>query len=72
MLACEPMGTPRPKVEWEKNGKPISSSGFHYHVHDTGTLEFSSVKVKDAADYTCLVNNEAGSLSKSFTVEVLG
>ena len=41
-----------------------------FRMLQSGSLEFSSVRLTDTGNYTCLATNEAGSANKSLAFEV--
>uniref|UniRef100_F1S0Y1 Hemicentin-2 n=1 Tax=Sus scrofa TaxID=9823 RepID=F1S0Y1_PIG len=62
-LLCDARGTPTPNITWHKDGqalsRPADSSG-------AGRV----LRVGDAGLYTCLAQNPAGEIEKSFRVRV--
>uniref|UniRef100_A0A4X1TD56 Hemicentin-2 n=1 Tax=Sus scrofa TaxID=9823 RepID=A0A4X1TD56_PIG len=67
-LLCDARGTPTPNITWHKNGqalsRPADSSGAGR------VLRVEGVQVGDAGLYTCLAQNPAGEIEKSFQVRV--
>lgn len=64
-------GNPRPAVRWLYNGKPISES-----PHTTNgakiraySLHLDMMRQYDDGQYTCVAENELGSVNHTFTVE---
>ncbi|CAK6433530.1 unnamed protein product [Pipistrellus nathusii] len=67
-LRCDARGTPSPNVTWHKDGRALSSQ------EDGGgtgqRLRVEAVQVGDDGLYTCLAQNPAGEIEKSFQVRV--
>ncbi|KAM5180688.1 myomesin-3 [Mantella aurantiaca] len=65
-LACTVMGTPRPSVQWFKNGQPIelrtSPPGKYKILNSYGmlTLEIRRCSMEDSADYSVVATNDFG------------
>ncbi|XP_019355735.1 hemicentin-1 isoform X2 [Alligator mississippiensis] len=70
-VMCLSDGTPTPKMSWLKNGQvlslgpnmTISNQGMVFHIAKT--------EIDDTGRYTCTASNEAGEVSKHFTLKVL-
>lgn len=71
-LVCNVHGTPRPTVEWKKDGQSIDSSSKLkiQNVHSKHSLIISSVEKEDFGVYSCHANSEKGSASE--TIEISG
>lgn len=69
---CDTEGIPKPEVTWERDGVEIPSSGPNYMMHRSGSLHFSPVDVEDSGEYRCTATNEAGSVSRDFSLSVQG
>lgn len=54
-LLCRVSGFPVTKVEWSKDGRPVSSNRHSYHSDNS--LVISQVSVEDSGSYTCTVSN---------------
>lgn len=74
-LRCRAEGTPRPQVTWYKDGRVI------HNVPETGgvdlqgsrhTLKVSNLMEEDSGRYMCWVQNRAGSINFTYTLEVIG
>lgn len=71
-MKCFTDGTPAPTVSWFKNGNPLSL-GAHLTSSDQGmVLHFVKAEIGDTGKYTCVASNEAGDISKHFSLKVLG
>ncbi|KAM4722858.1 hemicentin-1 [Rhinophrynus dorsalis] len=61
-LQCEVTGTPKPKVEWIKNGRLINTDVNQnlYRLLSSGSLVIISPTVEDTGMYVCSASNDAG------------
>lgn len=71
-LECEGRGVPPPTVTWYRNGVAILSSRQAQYVERGHYLKIPGVQASDAGQYTCKVNNVAGSAEKTYELEVYG
>ncbi|XP_077188775.1 hemicentin-1 isoform X2 [Paroedura picta] len=70
-LVCLANGTPAPKILWRKDDKPLNL-GFHVILENQGmSLNIAESEADDTGKYTCVASNEAGEVSKHFTLKVL-
>ncbi|KAH3791376.1 hypothetical protein DPMN_144860, partial [Dreissena polymorpha] len=69
-LSCETIGLPDPIVTWTKDGVNFPTTGLRHRMRPSGTIDFNSVRLEDAGDYSCLATNEAGTATRSMTLEV--
>ncbi|XP_053195848.1 fibroblast growth factor receptor 1-A-like [Scomber japonicus] len=71
---CQASGNPVPSLRWYKNGKEVRKDqrigGFKIRDH-TWTLIMESVVLSDEGNYTCVVENEYGSLKHTYQLDVL-
>ncbi|XP_040215726.1 hemicentin-1 isoform X1 [Rana temporaria] len=61
-LNCEVTGTPKPTVEWKKNGLLINTN-MNYNIYrflSSGSLIIISTAVEDTGMYVCFASNDAG------------
>ncbi|XP_045531935.1 titin isoform X5 [Pieris brassicae] len=67
-----PVGDPRLKVEWLRNGVPITASNRITTMHDFGyvALNMKYVNPEDSGTYTCRAVNELGQAVTSSTLFV--
>ncbi|XP_018397088.1 PREDICTED: titin [Cyphomyrmex costatus] len=67
-----PVGDPKLKVEWLRNGIPISASNRVTTMHDFGyvALNMKYVNPEDSGTYTCRATNELGEAVTSATLLV--
>ncbi|XP_046465810.1 titin isoform X2 [Neodiprion pinetum] len=67
-----PVGDPRLKVEWLRNGVPISASNRVTTMHDFGyvALNLKYVNPEDSGSYTCRAVNDLGEAVTSATMFV--
>lgn len=54
-LLCRVSDYPFPRVEWQKDGSPVSSTRHTYQ--SDSSLVISNVQAEDAGTYTCMVSN---------------
>ncbi|XP_075051490.1 myomesin-3 isoform X2 [Mixophyes fleayi] len=65
-LACTVLGTPKPAIQWFKNGQPIdltsSPPGKYRILNEFGmlTLEIRRCTMEDSADYSVVATNDFG------------
>nr|XP_019964678.1 PREDICTED: fibroblast growth factor receptor 1-A-like [Paralichthys olivaceus] len=71
---CQATGNPVPSLHWYKNGKEFRKDqrigGFKIRDH-MWTLIMESVVPSDKGNYTCVVENEHGSLRHTYLLDVL-
>ncbi|KAM3600205.1 uncharacterized protein V6R79_019471 [Siganus canaliculatus] len=71
---CQALGNPAPSLRWYKNGKEFRKDqrigGFKIRDH-VGTLIMESVVPSDRGNYTCVVENEYGSLTHTYLLDVV-
>lgn len=71
-IKCLTDGTPVPTMSWFKNGHPLSLGARLTSSNQGMVLHFVKAEVGDAGKYTCVASNEAGDISKHFSLKVLG
>ncbi|XP_042302856.1 papilin isoform X3 [Sceloporus undulatus] len=54
-LLCKASNSPFPRVEWQKDGRPVSSDRHTYQ--SDSSLVISQLKAEDAGLYTCMIYN---------------
>ncbi|XP_056379622.1 hemicentin-1 isoform X2 [Hyla sarda] len=61
-LSCDVTGTPKPRVEWKKNGQLLNTDINQniYRLLSSGSLIIISPSVDDTGMYICYVSNDAG------------
>ncbi|KAK7895305.1 hypothetical protein WMY93_020630 [Mugilogobius chulae] len=71
---CQAIGNPTPTLRWYKNGKEFRKDqrigGFKIRDH-MWTLIMESVVPSDKGNYTCVVENEHGSLKHTYLLDVV-
>ncbi|XP_032379289.1 fibroblast growth factor receptor 2 isoform X1 [Etheostoma spectabile] len=71
---CAAEGNPKPKLRWLKNGRPFRQEdrmgGYKVRTQHW-TLIMESVVPSDKGNYTCLVENEFGSINHTYTLDVV-
>ncbi|XP_028279689.1 fibroblast growth factor receptor 2 isoform X2 [Parambassis ranga] len=71
---CAAGGKPAPKLSWLKNGRPFRQEdrmGGYKVRSQHWTLIMESVVPSDKGNYTCLVENEFGSINHTYTLDVV-
>ncbi|XP_037128516.1 fibroblast growth factor receptor 2 isoform X5 [Syngnathus acus] len=71
---CSAGGNPRPKLRWLKNSRPFRQEdrmGGYKVRSQHWTLIMESVVPSDKGNYTCLVENEFGTISHTYTLDVV-
>ncbi|XP_068001004.1 immunoglobulin superfamily member 10 [Melanerpes formicivorus] len=62
-IDCRAEGSPPPQIMWIVPGNIFLTApyyGSRLMVHENGTLEIRNVRASDAAEFVCVVRNEAG------------
>ncbi|KAG9274998.1 fibroblast growth factor receptor 2 isoform X2 [Astyanax mexicanus] len=71
---CAAAGDPTPSMHWLKNGKPFRQEdrmgGYKVRLQHW-TLIMESVVPSDKGNYTCVVENKHGSISHTYTLDVV-
>ncbi|XP_059395908.1 fibroblast growth factor receptor 1-A-like isoform X3 [Carassius carassius] len=71
---CQAEGNPMPKLRWLKNGKEFKRDqrigGYKLREH-MWTIIMESVVPSDKGNYTCLVENEYGSINHTYQLDVV-
>ncbi|TRZ22552.1 hypothetical protein HGM15179_004536 [Zosterops borbonicus] len=71
-LVCESSGIPPPSLTWKKNGSPVvpEPSGRVRVLSGGRQLQVAVADRSDAASYTCIASNVAGSATKEYSLQV--
>ncbi|NWV42606.1 HMCN1 protein, partial [Grantiella picta] len=71
-LICESSGIPPPSLTWKKNGSPLvpEPSGRVRVLSGGRQLQVAVADRSDAASYTCIASNMAGSATKEYSLQV--
>ncbi|XP_067825529.1 hemicentin-1-like [Heptranchias perlo] len=69
-LQCDSNGVPAPGITWLKDNRPIVSSSKMIYVEKGQLLQINRAQVSDAGWYTCRARNIAGTMEKSYKVQV--
>lgn len=69
-LSCVFGGVPEPKVVWKKNGKVIQTKTMRYE-NRVAKYTIEKTTVEDEAEYTCVAENEVGSVETRCRVTLL-
>ncbi|ODM95509.1 Protein sidekick [Orchesella cincta] len=70
-LFCEVGGAPMPNVTWYRDESEEVVSQGRFQILDTGSLLIAAVRSRDAAHYTCIRSNVAGTVIGSAHVSIL-
>nr|XP_061831771.1 hemicentin-1-like isoform X1 [Nerophis lumbriciformis] len=70
LLECHVDGNPAPKITWFKDSDPVSPKGPHKILSNGRTLQVLTAQVTDTGRYVCVADNVAGSVEKSFNLNV--
>ncbi|XP_061539337.1 LOW QUALITY PROTEIN: hemicentin-1 [Phycodurus eques] len=70
ILECHVNGNPVPKITWFKDSEPVSPDGPHRILSNGRTLQVLTAQVSDTGRYVCVADNVAGSVEKSFHLNV--
>ncbi|KAM6165457.1 hemicentin-1 [Erethizon dorsatum] len=69
-LECEARGLPVPAITWYKDGQLVISSSQVLYIDKGQFLQIPQAQVSDSGAYTCHITNVAGTIEKSFHVDV--
>uniref|UniRef100_A0A8C4YPA9 Ig-like domain-containing protein n=1 Tax=Gopherus evgoodei TaxID=1825980 RepID=A0A8C4YPA9_9SAUR len=72
---CPAMGNPTPSMRWLKNGKEFKQEhriGGYKVRNQHWSLIMESVVPSDKGNYTCIVENEYGSINHTYHLDVVG
>ncbi|XP_032884067.1 hemicentin-1 isoform X2 [Amblyraja radiata] len=70
-LTCITDGTPTPTLAWLKDTEPLRLGPLMTVGNQGMLLQISAAEVNDSGMYTCVAANEAGEVSKHFSLKVL-
>ncbi|XP_021697884.1 peroxidasin isoform X1 [Aedes aegypti] len=70
-LECEADGNPLPHIWWKRDGQPLSETNRIYLSDDDIELTIEHVKESDAGSYTCVAENELGSVEATAELAVI-
>ena len=67
-----PIGDPKLRVDWLKNGKPIQASNRMSSLHDFGfvALDLKYTRPDDTGSYTCRAVNDLGEANITANLKV--
>lgn len=60
VLECMASGSPKPKLDWMKNGSPLEVTERHFFTADNQLLIIVQTQPSDAGRYTCMMSNTLG------------
>lgn len=61
VLQCMASGTPKPTIQWLKDGAPIRTTERHFFTAEDQLMIIVDTLPSDAGTYQCLLNNSLGS-----------
>lgn len=72
VISCMAKGSPLPRLEWQKDDKPLEPNltERHFFTKDDQLLIIVDAKVEDSGKYTCKMMNTLGSVSDSMELTV--
>ncbi len=59
-LQCKALGSPPPRITWQKGEEPLRPSDRHYFTPGNQLLVIGSTTLEDAGRYTCVMSNTLG------------
>lgn len=68
-MSCDVRGYPLPVITWFKNGEELKGDGIKYQIN-RWTLTVNDLAMDDKGEYVCIVSNEYGSISWTYTLDV--
>ena len=60
VLECLASGSPKPRLEWKKDGEPLVVSNRHFFTADNQLLIIVQTRPSDTGKYTCVMTNTLG------------
>lgn len=60
VLPCMASGTPKPTIEWLKDGEPIHTTERHFFTAEDQLMIIVDTLPSDAGTYQCQLNNSLG------------
>ncbi|XP_067377843.1 hemicentin-1 isoform X1 [Channa argus] len=70
IIPCPAEGSPRPRVQWFKNGLEIHPEQSEFTVARDGALVISTVSASHSGDFKCVATNEAGSVERKTRLKI--
>ena len=73
-LHCPAFGIPKPTIRWTRSGESFSVNSLpNVRIQEGGhQLELFNAHIIDMGLYSCIASNPAGSVTKEFSLDVLG
>ena len=71
VLECMSLRGGKPRLEWIKDGRPVTTSSRHYFAADGQLLVIVKAQSIDSGDYTCVMTNSLGSERATSRLEVV-
>src|SRR5437870_2538333 len=60
VFECHASGSPKPRLTWLKNGRPLPALDRYFFTADNQLLIIVQTQTDDAGDYTCEMTNTLG------------
>lgn len=71
VMECMTSGSPKPRLEWLKDGIPLQPTLRHFFTADDQLLVIVQTQSSDAGEYTCIMTNTLGSERQTSRLTVL-
>ncbi|MED6295336.1 hypothetical protein CHARACLAT_030705, partial [Characodon lateralis] len=69
-IECVASGSPRPQLNWLRNGLPLPVSSNIQLLSAGQVLRITRIQVSDGGTYTCVASNRAGVDNRQYTLQV--
>lgn len=71
-IKCPVIGNPIPHIHWMKDSVPLNTQEAMRGEAEGHMLHIKNSRQEHSGNYTCVAQNHAGNISKSFQLDVLG
>lgn len=71
VLECLASGSPKPRLEWIKDGQPLDVTDRHFFTAEDQLLIIVQTKTSDAGQYTCVMTNTLGTERGTSYLEII-
>jgi hypothetical protein len=72
IIKCPVVGNPVPNIHWMKDSVPLDAPDAVRAEAQGHMLYIKKSRQEHSGNYTCVAQNHAGNISKSFQLDVLG
>lgn len=72
IIKCPVVGNPVPDIHWMKDSVPLDAPDAVRAEAEGHMLYIKNSRQEHSGNYTCVAQNHAGNISKSFQLDVLG